>query len=284
MSNSLSKGIICHENDQLAPAAYYFFRSCREENHPLAFYFLGMCLRHGLGIAKNETEAFKCLQNCISFLIEKLPIIKSHTGSLIKYPTPAFEFSLRVEADSVWSDAGEKIPAEDQLQQRFDVPELFNGYTTNEEQKVKVEIEIIKTFLALPIYELGNSLLNGWGVAKSKLLAEKMYTIGARIGDIDCQLALIFLYQKVNFQTRITKQNIVYWLREAARNGSTSYGQSWIWEKKYDGVELNRDKVLIGDDLKDLDTISELVKDFNENIKLSKPPTNYCLSACIKTN
>jgi TPR repeat protein len=283
MSNALVRGIICHENDQLIPAAYYFFRSCREENHPLGYYFLGMCLRHGFGIAKNEVEAFKCFHNAVAFLIEKLPIVKSKTGSLTKFPTPPFEFSLRVEQDSVLSEEGEKIPSDDLLQERLDFPELLRDYMTNEEQKVGVEIDIIKSILVLPIYELGNSLVNGWGVEKSKTLAEKMYLIGARIGDLDCQLALAHLYGN-SFHSKKKKPSTVYWLREAARNGWSTYGQSWIWEKKYDDVEANRDKLLVGDDLQDLETISDIIKDFNGLEKLIKPPTHYCASACFKPN
>jgi hypothetical protein len=283
MSNALVRGIICHENDQLIPAAYYFFRSCREENHPLAYYFLGMCLRHGFGIAKNEVESFKCFQNAVAFLIEKLPIVKSKTGSLPSFPTPSFEFNVRVEQDSVLSEEGAKIPSEDLIQERLDLPELLSDYTANEEQKVGVEIDIIKSILVLPIFELGNSLCNGWGVQKSKTLAEKMYMIGARIGDLDCQLALAHLYGN-SFQAKKKKPNIVYWLREASRNGWSTYGQSWIWEKKYDNVEANRDKLLVGDDLQDLETISDIIKGFNENIKLTKPPTHHCASSCFKTN
>lgn len=283
MSNALSRGIICHEQELLAPAAFYFFRSCREDNHPLAFYFLGMCLRHGFGIAKNEAESFKCLQNSVAFLIEKLPIIKSKTGSLSKYPTPGFEFNLKVENNSVLSDQGNKIPSEDLLEEQYELQDLFNDYTTSDTQKVGIEIDIVKTILPLPIFELGNSFLNGWGVAKSKDLAVKMYTIGARIGDVDCQLALIHLYEK-SFQTKKKKKSIVFWQRQAAKNGWKAYSQSWIWENKYDGVELNRESVMVGDDTQDLETISEVIKDFNETVKLSKPPSNICSSSCIKTS
>jgi hypothetical protein len=279
LSNSLSKGIICHDQGRLTAATYYFYHSCRENNHPLAYYFLGMCLRHGFGISKNETEAFKCFQNSIAFLIEKLPIVKSKINNqLLKYAIPILEFDLTIENNSVVLEQGSLI--NDSIGDHFDIADIFDDYTANDTQKVGVELEIIKTLLPLPMYELGNSLLHGWGVAKSRSLAEKMYIIGARIGDLDSMLALIHFYER-SFQTKQRKQSIVYWKRLAEKNGYSGYGDSWIWEKKYDQVGDNRDHILCGDDVEDLETVSNVINEYNEKIKLSKASSRPCSSCLI---
>jgi TPR repeat protein len=45
----------------------------------------------------------------------------------------------------------------------------------------------------LAIYELGQSYMHGWGVAKDKRLALRCYEISANFGDTDGQWSVNFL-------------------------------------------------------------------------------------------
>jgi TPR repeat protein len=49
--------------------------------------------------------------------------------------------------------------------------------------------------LALAIYELGQSYMHGWGIAKDKRLALRCYEISANFGDTDGQWFIFTLYR-----------------------------------------------------------------------------------------
>ena len=151
----------------------------------------------------------------------------------------------------------------------LELNDLFSDYCRSGIEMASVEIEIIKLFLPLPIFELGNSLITGWGVVRSRTLAVKLYTIGSRIGDRDCQLALAHTLGTY-FGSKKRMKMIAFWLRQASKTGWSTFGDSWIWDRKYDNIGISQDNLLVNDESQDIDTISELIKIYQGNIILSQ--------------
>jgi Sel1 repeat len=105
--------------------------------------------------------------------------------------------------------------------------------------------------LALAIYELGQSYINGWGVEKDKYLALRCYEISANFGDTDGQwyppppspeLPLTGSSETAwcylnGIGTKKNPKMAARYYRMAERQGVKNVGLSWIWKEKYDDVD-----------------------------------------------
>jgi hypothetical protein len=101
--------------------------------------------------------------------------------------------------------------------------------------------------LALAIYELGQSYMNGWGVAKDKHLALRCFEISANFGDTDGQwyyFECVFADDSETAWCYLhgigTKKNVrmaARYYRMAENQGVKSVGLSWIWKDKYNEKE-----------------------------------------------
>lgn len=83
-----------------------------------------------------------------------------------------------------------------------------------------------KAQLALSIYELGVSYLNGWGIQQDKILALKCFEIAAGWGDADALSEAGFCYAKgVGCKKDLAKAASYY--RKAESQGVSMAGNSW---------------------------------------------------------
>ncbi|PSS03699.1 hypothetical protein BD289DRAFT_358911 [Coniella lustricola] len=90
-----------------------------------------------------------------------------------------------------------------------------------------------KAQLALSIYELGASYMNGWGIEQDKALALRCYEIAGTWGDVDALAEAGFCYaQGVGCKKNLKKAAKFYRMAEA--KGMSMVGQSWIHKSKYD--------------------------------------------------
>lgn len=89
---------------------------------------------------------------------------------------------------------------------------------------------------ALAVYELGVSHLNGWGVEQDKALALRCFEIAGTWGDVDALTEAGFCYaQGIGCKKNLKKAAKFY--RQAAENGVSMVGNSWIYKSKYDDDE-----------------------------------------------
>ncbi|CAN8099094.1 unnamed protein product [Discula destructiva] len=106
-----------------------------------------------------------------------------------------------------------------------------------EGQKVdKVETRTRKAQMALSIYELGVSHMNGWGIEQDKTLALRCFEIAGTWGDVDALAEAGFCYtQGIGCKKDLKKAARFYRLAEA--KGMSMPGNSWIHKPKYDEDE-----------------------------------------------
>lgn len=92
---------------------------------------------------------------------------------------------------------------------------------------------------ALALYELGNSFQQGWGVAKEPRMAQRLFEVGAHLGDADAMREAGHIYlgladRSFGRRHRVRKRVAAQYLRRAAQKDSlTEVGFSWIWKDKY---------------------------------------------------
>ncbi|KAJ3056616.1 hypothetical protein HK097_005540 [Rhizophlyctis rosea] len=97
----------------------------------------------------------------------------------------------------------------------------------------QTELALARTFLPLPVYELGMSYSQGWGVPRSKPYALYYFQLAAQLGDPDAQAEIGYAYLRGDGVKR-NKYRAARWLREAEKQGKKFVGESWIWKRKYD--------------------------------------------------
>ncbi|KAK0748096.1 hypothetical protein B0T21DRAFT_277064 [Apiosordaria backusii] len=86
--------------------------------------------------------------------------------------------------------------------------------------------------LALSIYELGVSHMNGWGIEQDKVLALKCFETAGAWGDVDALAEAGFCYaQGIGCKKNLKKSAKLY--REAESKGMSMVGNSWIHKPKY---------------------------------------------------
>ena len=114
----------------------------------------------------------------------------------------------RLEVDNADADADHLLPPS------------FGGAQDKAAQKQH------KAQLALSIYELGVSYLNGWGIQQDKALALRCFEIAAGWGDADALAEAGFCYAKgVGCKKNLTKAAGLY--RRAEKQGISMAGNSW---------------------------------------------------------
>lgn len=90
-----------------------------------------------------------------------------------------------------------------------------------------------KAQLALSIYELGVSHMNGWGIEQDKALALRCFEIAGSWGDVDALAEAGFCYAKgIGCKKNLKKAAKFY--RQAEAKGMNMVGNSWIHKPKYD--------------------------------------------------
>ncbi|POS79907.1 hypothetical protein DHEL01_v201684 [Diaporthe helianthi] len=89
-----------------------------------------------------------------------------------------------------------------------------------------------KAQLALSIYELGVSHMNGWGIEQDKALALRCFEIAGSWGDVDALAEAGFCYAKgIGCKKNLMKAAKLY--RAAEAKGMSMVGNSWIHKPKY---------------------------------------------------
>ncbi|KAI9205727.1 uncharacterized protein BJ171DRAFT_567067 [Polychytrium aggregatum] len=95
-----------------------------------------------------------------------------------------------------------------------------------------LDYETVRSFLPLPLFELGMCYHQGWGVPVSQLTAVYYYQLAAQLGDPDAQAELAESYLS-GIGVRKNKKMAAKWFRKAAERGLSFVNNSWIWEDKY---------------------------------------------------
>ncbi|GAB7361103.1 hypothetical protein MBLNU230_g1141t1 [Neophaeotheca triangularis] len=89
-----------------------------------------------------------------------------------------------------------------------------------------------KASMALAVYELGISYMNGWGCGKDRSLALRCFELAGSWGDCDALAEAGFCYVQ-GLGCRVDKKKAAGFYRRAAEGGMSMAGNSWIYKPKY---------------------------------------------------
>ncbi|KAI9099257.1 hypothetical protein DFS34DRAFT_579516, partial [Phlyctochytrium arcticum] len=92
---------------------------------------------------------------------------------------------------------------------------------------------VARSFLPLPLYEVGICYHQGWGVPTSKSTALYYFQLAAQLGDADAQAQVGYLYLQGGNGVKRDKKRAARWLREAVKGGKRIVGEQWIWKEKW---------------------------------------------------
>ncbi|KAB8611442.1 hypothetical protein FH972_025947 [Carpinus fangiana] len=191
----LTKGIACHENGQLQKSTYHL-RLAAKAGHPTAMLLYALAARHGWGMRPNQAEGVAWLRKAVD--LSGLEVADDETASA------AFARASQMAGPDVEQNA--KGAADGPLE--------------------AIARRSHKAQLALSIYELGVSYMNGWGVAQDKALALRCFEIAGGWGDGDALAEAGFCYAKgVGCKKDMNKAAGLY--RAAEAKGIGMAGNSW---------------------------------------------------------
>lgn len=264
-THPLHLGIGWHDADNL-PLATYYFAKAAELKHPVGFYMLALSLRHGWGCREDQEGAVALLKRSISSTLSSLSVLSQRipmedfsndnqeTMPLIELDLPVGEMDQsKAQSAPTSFSPRDSLPVLDRTSSTHSIglvsrlSEISLRVTGKPEGSLADDVEIVKNLLPLPLYELGNCYRFGWGVKKSLRTSARLYTFSARLGDLESQLTLTHLYANEGSKICRSKSTIAFWLRQAEREGWSTFNEKWIWKKKYDPKpDVKEERLLTG--------------------------------------
>lgn len=190
-------------------------------SYPKAMYLYALALRMGKGVKKNDRHAVKWL--CKSILALRLPDttnINSYMHKLNDYQPEDLVLLIR---QSLGPDADPLVALDN-----------FGAL---------LEIQLTKTIsnnrlnIVLNAYhELGNAVLNGWGLSKAdEALGMSLLAKAGSLGYVDLMLQLGELWSSKSKTHKKDLFEAAAWLRLSELFGAKLIGNSWIYKEKYIG-------------------------------------------------
>lgn len=198
----LAKGIACHEAGALQKSTYHL-RIAARGGSPTAMLLYALACRHGWGMRPNQAEGVMWLRKAVD--LSKLEV----AGDELLL-APASMSTTNTNPNTTTTTSSQ--PADGAAQTKHNADALAR--------------KTHKAQLALSIYELGVSYMNGWGIATDKTLALRCFDIAGGWGDADALAEAGFCYAKsVGCKKDLYKAAGLY--REAEGRGISMAGNSW---------------------------------------------------------
>ena len=201
-------------------------------NYPRAMYLYSMALRFGNGVKQNDRHAVKWLCKCVityptyshssdhlSKMVERLNVLS---------PDDLIKLILNQLKSTVQDDALHN--GEDP----FFVYEKFRALSKPQISKMSTATKNQTDILAQAYHELGQTLINGWGLTSKD--EENGIKLLSKAGALGNTSSMIELGEIWNTKTKYHKKDhskAAAWLRSSEIFGVSSIGNSWIYKDKY---------------------------------------------------
>ena len=250
-----------------------------------------MSLRHGWGCQTDEIGAKVALQKSIEIILQSLPNLSHQfkrpthnilldADPMVVVDLPPQELEELRKSPSPTASAGEPSSMTPRSTTTSDHASRKLSQAVLKEPPAAIghleqDVDFVKDLLPIPLYELATCYRCGWGTKKNLNLASSLYTIGARLGDLDSQLALTHLYLHEGSKLFKSKKQAAYWLRQAETNGWSSFSQKWIWKSKYDPAPNEPvERLVCGPLESDVATVIEMVDQYHDFMDQTLQPSH----------
>lgn len=214
----VAQGIAFHEsgNDASLSRSTYHLRRAALAGHPTGMLLYALACRHGWGVRPNATEGVKWLKKAVDL--------------------GGQEFTDGDDDDGGGGGRGGKKQDILATVTALD-PSTPSSPSPSTSTTTTVPYPAAPTqhaaHLALAVYELGVSHMNGWGTAVDRGLALRCFDIAAAWGDLDALMEAAFCYAEGIGCKGRDRGKAARMYRAAERRGRSIVGNSWIYKEKY---------------------------------------------------
>ncbi|RLV94008.1 Protein DSF2 [Spathaspora sp. JA1] len=200
-------------------------------NNTKAMYYYSSALHFGHGVKQNDRHAIHWLSKC---LLLNFPHINSSNVTIIlnKLNTLTIEelVQLIMKNLQVTRNKDEHLNGNDPIM----LYPIFKSFSPKQISKIiyicKHKLDITST----AYHELGNFLLNGWGLDhKDELAGIACLSKAGSMGNIDSMIQLGDIWCNKTKYHKKDLHKAAGWLRLSELFGIESIGNSWIYKEKY---------------------------------------------------
>lgn len=199
-------------------------------NFPKAMYLYALALRYGQGVKQNDRHSLKWLCKCV--------ILSTDSNS---------NFAAKLN-DLEPEDMIGLISKELEKERPIDPNELYDYYSKLQNSQLTKIINATKSqqdIVSSSYYELGNALVNGWGLlSKNEITGMSCLCKAASSGSVNSMVQLGEIWCSKSKYHKKDHYKAASWLRLSEIFGVTSIGNSWIYKDKYmDTKSKNKNRV-----------------------------------------
>lgn len=187
-------------------------------NYPKAMFLYGMALRYGQGVKKNDRQSIKWLAKAILASNMTLANLNNYVSKINELQPEDLIFLVN------------KATNED-----YDPTKFFDYYTSLPEAQQAKILHVKHANIVLNAYhELGNAMINGWGLTKSdELMGINFLSKAGSAGHVESMVQLGEIWCSKSKHHKKDLFQAAAWLRLSELFGAKSIGNSWIYKEKY---------------------------------------------------
>ncbi|KAJ3207510.1 hypothetical protein HDU67_007428 [Dinochytrium kinnereticum] len=232
----LMRGIWYHELECLDASTYYFSVAANGGSQ-LGLFLYAIHLRHGWGIAKDETAAVKILVRTAEAAVGE--VMMDDSASASSYPPSATQQQRTRPPQPPPTTLPDRSSSRTPIQGGT----LSSTHTTTATKRqscfgVNTRIRrIASEELSFALFELSQCFRQGWGVKRDKDTGMYYLKVAAQLGDMDAQLELAEAYMRGD-GIRADKKKAAQMYRLALAQGADMPGMHWVYKEKYDDCAL----------------------------------------------
>ncbi|KAK6461953.1 hypothetical protein DFJ63DRAFT_206885 [Scheffersomyces coipomensis] len=203
-------------------------------NFPQAMYLYALALRSGQGVKQNDVHAIKWLCKCI--MSHSSHLQNASSASVSSFMDKLHQSNSQILVGSIVKNLDNTVD-KDYYKNGSDPNLLCDLFSKLSKAQIAKVITVTKNqsdTLALCYHELGNCLMNGYGLeARDEISGIKCFAKAGSLGHIP---SMISLGEAWSNKTKYHKKDLFQaaaWLRLGEIFGVKSIGNSWIYKEKY---------------------------------------------------
>ncbi|CAK7915518.1 hypothetical protein CAAN3_17S02366 [[Candida] anglica] len=189
-------------------------------NYPHAMFLYAMALRFGQGVRLNESNSLKWLMRCL--LVSQNDANDAYAAKL-----------ANVSPEDMILVMNRSLQAEDEVDPG-NLYEYYSKLPAPQLGKIVATIKANQNIGASAFHEVGNCLINGWGLPnKDEMLGMTYLAKAASMGSFVSMAQLGELWSTKSKHHKKDYFKASAWLRLSELFGQKSIGNSWIYKDKY---------------------------------------------------
>lgn len=229
----VAQGIAFHEsgNDASLSRSTYHLRLAARAGHPTGMLLYALACRHGWGVRPNAGEGVRWLKKALDLGREQGREQEHQGAGSVKrqQSTKGGDILTTITALDPNSNPNRNLAPPSPAPSSASASTSTSATNANPYRPAPTHRA---AHLALAVYELGVSHMNGWGTPIDRRLALRCFDIAAAWGDLDALTEAAFCYAEGIGCAR-DRPRAARMYRAAERRGKTLVGNSWIYKDKY---------------------------------------------------